>query len=375
MKKSLPVAGTFPRPRRNSTTISVMKRLCRCLGITWPTLLGPYETAPGRSYEIADEHSYNDKAYAADDAACAADEDHTSAQSTHRRSKLVLILAVLGLAIVGTAGAFGYRAIFGDPVPPTLPPISKANKIAPLSTAVEANSATNTNQAGTTTTGSTEDLKEEQSVIPDPRVISTIMPGQGWLTGAATPVAPTSPVQMAPNQAMSGRVASVWPAPPALAAQTGPAAAVRIPAPPPRVSPEPKKVRTVTYRADPSGAADTKPQLTPPADPIAPGNADSTAAVAPPVSRGGYAVQVTSERSESNAQAALRALQQKYPDQLSGRQPIIRRADLGAKGIYYRVIVGPFGSAEGAARLCSKLKAAGGNCIVQTNWRSRDRLA
>ena len=42
------------------------------------------------------------------------------------------------------------------------------------------------------------------------------------------------------------------------------------------------------------------------------------------------------------AQAAFRALQAKYPNQLSGRQAIIRRADLGAAGIYYRALVGPF---------------------------------
>jgi cell division septation protein DedD len=129
----------------------------------------------------------------------------------------------------------------------------------------------------------------------------------------------------------------------------------------------PKKIHTVPYRADQSGAADAKTEPTPPAAPIALANASSTAAVAPSVSGGGYAVQVTSERSESNAQAALQALQAKYPNQLSGRQPIIRRADLGAKGIYYRVLVGTFASAEEAAGLCSKLKAAGGNCIVQRN--------
>jgi SPOR domain len=320
------------------------------------------ETPPGRSYEIADEHRYNDKAIE-DDAACAADEDHTGARSTHRRSKLVLILAVLGLAIVGTAGAFGYRAIFAGPVPPTLPPASKTNKIAPM-----LENATNTNQAGATASGSTEDLvsREDQSVKP--RVIRTIpiMPGQGLLPGAASPAAATPPagVQMAPNQEMPGPAVSVWPPPPA---PTAPTAATSIPAPPPQVLSEPKKVRTVTHRADPPGTANTKPELTPPAAPIALGNADSTASVAPSVSAGGFAVQVTSERNESNAQAALRALQQKYPNQLSGRRPIIRRADLGAKGIYYRVLVVPFSSAGEAAELCSKLKAAGGNCIVQTN--------
>ena len=78
-------------------------------------------------------------------------------------------------------------------------------------------------------------------------------------------------------------------------------------------------------------------------------------------------VQVTSERSESGAQAAFRALQAKYPNQLRGRQATIRRADLGAGGIYYRALVGPFASAEKAAKLCSGLKAAGGDCIILKN--------
>src|SRR4029077_10488985 len=77
-----------------------------------------------------------------------------------------------------------------------------------------------------------------------------------------------------------------------------------------------------------------------------------------------------SERSESGAQAAFRALQAKYPNQLRGRQATIRRADLGAGGIYYRALVGPFASAEKAAKLCSGLKAAGGDCIILKNWRS-----
>ena len=87
------------------------------------------------------------------------------------------------------------------------------------------------------------------------------------------------------------------------------------------------------------------------AAPIPPANANSSsAAVTPSVLGGGYAVQVTSERSESGAQAAFRALQAKYPIQLSGRHPIIRRTDLGAAGTYYRALVGPLRSAEEAKR-------------------------
>ena len=46
---------------------------------------------------------------------------------------------------------------------------------------------------------------------------------------------------------------------------------------------------------------------------------------------------------------------------------MIRRAELGGKGTYYRAMVGPFTSREQAVQLCSSLKAAGGDCVVQTN--------
>ena len=52
----------------------------------------------------------------------------------------------------------------------------------------------------------------------------------------------------------------------------------------------------------------------------------------------------------------------KFPNQLGGREPIVRRTDLGAKGIYYRTMVGPFASMENAAGMCRTLKAASGNC-------------
>jgi hypothetical protein len=38
-------------------------------------------------------------------------------------------------------------------------------------------------------------------------------------------------------------------------------------------------------------------------------------------------------------------------------------------GIYYRALVGPFASAERPQKLCSGLKGAGGDCLVQKNWR------
>ena len=61
-------------------------------------------------------------------------------------------------------------------------------------------------------------------------------------------------------------------------------------------------------------------------------------------------------RSEAEAQASYRSLQSKYPDQLSDRSVTIKRADLGAKGVYYRALVGPFGSSDEASQLCSELR-------------------
>lgn len=97
--------------------------------------------------------------------------------------------------------------------------------------------------------------------------------------------------------------------------------------------------------------------------PLSPAASEAAA----PAAGGGYAVQIASQRSEADAQSAFRSLQAKYPSQLGGHQPLIRRADLGDKGVYYRAMVGPFASAEQAASLCSSLKVAGGNCIVQRN--------
>ena len=82
---------------------------------------------------------------------------------------------------------------------------------------------------------------------------------------------------------------------------------------------------------------------------------------------GEYVVQVSSQRSEADAQASFRSLQEKFPSQLGGRTAIVRRADLGAKGIYYRALTGPFASAGEADQFCSSFKTAGGQCIVQRN--------
>jgi cell division septation protein DedD len=84
-------------------------------------------------------------------------------------------------------------------------------------------------------------------------------------------------------------------------------------------------------------------------------------------SGGGYLVQVSSQKNEADAQASYRALQSKFPAVLGSHAPVIKRADLGDKGVYYRAMVGPFGTPEEASQFCGSLKSAGGQCVVQRN--------
>ena len=76
---------------------------------------------------------------------------------------------------------------------------------------------------------------------------------------------------------------------------------------------------------------------------------------------------VSSKLSEIDAKTSYRALQDKFPAVLGSRSPMIKRADLGDKGVYYRALIGPFGTADEASQFCGNLKSAGGRCVVQRN--------
>ena len=108
------------------------------------------------------------------------------------------------------------------------------------------------------------------------------------------------------------------------------------------------------------------PQATQPA-PAARVATNTPAQTVPSGDGGGYLVQVSSQKNESDAQSSYKVLQGKYPAVLGSRSPVIKRADLGDKGVYYRAMVGPFGSSEEAAQVCGNLKTAGGQCVVQKN--------
>ena len=144
---------------------------------------------------------------------------------------------------------------------------------------------------------------------------------------------------------------------------------------PPPAAPAPAAATTAAPRplTPPAPrAVPAQPQASPQAsEPAAAPAARTRTATAPTSSAesapSGFVVQLSSQKTESEAQAAFRSLQAKFPTELGGRQPIIRRADLGAKGVFYRTLVGPFASAQDASQFCANYKAAGGQCVVPTN--------
>lgn len=49
---------------------------------------------------------------------------------------------------------------------------------------------------------------------------------------------------------------------------------------------------------------------------------------------------------------------------LASQKPVVVRADLGAKGVFYRVRLVGFDSQDDASRTCSKLKSRGVKCFI-----------
>lgn len=165
-------------------------------------------------------------------------------------------------------------------------------------------------------------------------------PGQGIVTGSApsnrpVPATPAQTAQAAPRPQQPS-------ATPATAPKTQERAAA--PATPPAAQTPPANTRTAALAPQQPEPAATAPR----ADP-----------------NGGFAVQLGAPGSEAEARATFAALQRKYPGQLSGQSPIVRKTELNGKTVY-RLRVGPY-SREDASTMCSALQAAGGQCFIAKN--------
>jgi hypothetical protein len=348
---------------------------------------GGYDEHEHQSQNQPDDHTYGD--------------DYEEDSNSPRRGKFIFVAAVLGVALLGTGAEFGYRALFADSIMAPLPPIIKAeggpNKIIPISRDSQGTVSPQSDVDNAVSSERLEAREEPPLDVAPPvttasqRGVASVLSPMAQPSPAARvdsfnspPVAPNLPIPSG-DQTASPDAPTVTPASPAKQGpektrirtdqpNTGDSAATQ----PQSVPVRPTAEQQVTNPPDANGlsivpssndAAKPAPgtRTAPPERSAALGTPAATeiASKAPAASGGDYAVQVLSQHNEEEVQSSFRALQAKYPKLLGGREPMVRRADLGAKGIYYRAMVGPFASAKQANELCSRLKAAGGSCIIQ----------
>lgn len=79
---------------------------------------------------------------------------------------------------------------------------------------------------------------------------------------------------------------------------------------------------------------------------------------------GTHLVQIAALRSQEAANAAWLGAVDKHPGIYAGAEKRVQRADLGAKGVFYRLRVGAFSERADASALCEALKERGETCIV-----------
>jgi len=107
-----------------------------------------------------------------------------------------------------------------------------------------------------------------------------------------------------------------------------------------------------------------KPASLPPAASAAGPQLESTQF--PFKAEGQFLVQVAAYRSEEAAESAWQKSTKAHPALYRGASRQIQKADLGAKGVFYRLRIGAFAERAEAAAFCEALKESGSTCIVVT---------
>jgi SPOR domain len=293
------------------------------------------------------------------------EEEYADPVPERRRGAIVMVAAVAGLALVGTAGAFGYWAWSTGPrgEPPLIKADTGPNKVVPTTQGEGAGNKSVYDRVADKGASSERVVSREEAPADiKPAPSRSVYPSAGGVYGPA----PAQPAVVAPpasgvsangeprkvhtevirpnsNQMAAADIGQPV-APPLTVASTPPSPP---PAPPtPAKQPAPRtKQAAQTPAAQPTDA--------PPAREAAP--------------TGGYVVQLSSQKTEEEARASFKVLAQKYAAVFGDREPYIKRVTIPDKGTFYRANVGPFANQSEASHFCSNLKIVGGQCIVQKN--------
>jgi SPOR domain len=319
------------------------------------------------------------------------DEGAEEEPAPKRRGGLATVLVVLALAVVGTGAAFAYRTYVGSPrsgEPPIIKADTSPTKVVPALADASGKQPDRLPPGD----GSEKIVPREEAPVdvkanagaPAPRMVFPPLnqnanpPSVASVTPSAPPPAPSGSNGNMPNsEPRKIKTFSVRGDQPDGASV--PVTSATAPATPKPATPA-RSATTRTPAANANASANAPLSLSPQAaaQPVPPAPvaepptrvATNTPVQIAPASGGGgggYLVQVSSQKNEADAQSSYRVLQGKFPGVLGSRAPVIKRADLGEKGVYYRAMVGPFGSPDEASQFCGSLKSAGGQCVVQRN--------
>lgn len=328
-----------------------------------------YDDALYGQLEAGEQDLQRDPAYPDDPYAYEAYEDEP--EPKRRSSGLMTVAAVVALAVVGTGGALAYRNYVGSPRTGE-PPIIKADNTPTKVIPAQADTPAKTPDRMAAGDGTEKIVSREETPVD-------------VNSKAAGPRVVFPPLNANANPPSAASVQTAQPAPaPITANGTLPQS-------------EPRKIRTLAVKGDTPDAAQAAPTRSmaaarPPVSrgnpsaanasvnaplSLAPGQADAAPAAPPTrmastttasVGGGGYLVQVSSQKNEADAQASYRTLQGKYRNVLGSQPLVVKRVDLGEKGVYYRAFAGPFASSDEASQLCKSLMSAGGpQCLIQRN--------
>jgi len=309
-------------------------------------------------------------------------QEYEEEAPSRARRPLMMAAVLAGAIVFGGGMTYGYKAIFGGSSagdPPVIKSAAEPSKFKPA------------------------DSGGKQFAHRDSKIMGRL--GDGSATAAADAAGSSDASgDLDANGARKvstlvvGRDGSIQ-APPVEEGAAAPSAAVAVPgltlvdglgtgrqATPPRTlnaaaptpPSAPQKPVTIANAPTPADTGSIEPELAPAQAAAKPSAKKIKAAVAPPtaesISSGSTSVATTGSgfvavlasvpRSSSSRMDALKRfadMQQKYAGVLSGKTPDVAEANLGAKGSYHRLVVGPPGSREEANSVCSQLKSQGYN--------------
>lgn len=344
------------------------------------------------------------------------DQDYEYEDAPRSRRPFMIAAALAGAIMVGGGLAFGYKTLIGssgDGSPPVIKSAESPSKMKPAdaggkqfahsdskimgrlgdgSAAVAAGGATvagatdtadageadpnGTRKVATLVVGRDGSIQAPPEAPLVPHSTDSGVPGLTVVDAFGGQGAPAAPqVVNAPTAATAQAVLGDQLAPrspPQSTGSVGSSATATAPDPdvtePQTIAPEPAPPVKAAAKPAPKKVAALAPAAVsdaynPSASLAAPVTATKAPAAASSSGANGYvAVLASVPRSSSSRMDALKRfadMQQKYSSALTGKTPDVAEANLGAKGDYHRLVVGPPASREQASALCTQLKAQG----------------